>query len=197
MNIASTAHRAQVKNTAPQAQAQTAPAQEEAKPSAADIFSQGASNGADYANFAMGAYGAGSAGVMVGAGVGTAISLGGDIIGAVKSAIEGDFSTSVGEVLKGALKTGAYAAGGAVAGGVGLGLIGGFTARGAGKIMGNIGAKTASKFGGSEDVGRAVGTLGTGIAMGAFAGAGVAGWNGAIIAAGAGAVGGGLAYINS
>ena len=64
-------------------------------------------------------------------------------------------------------------------------------------MMGNIGAKAATKFGGSAEVGRAVGTVGAGVLLGTIAGAGVAGWNGAIVALGAGAVGGGLAYINN
>lgn len=166
------------------------------KPSAADVVSTGATKGGDYANFAVGAWSGGTAGVIAGATVGTAISLGGDIVGAVASAVNGDFSTSVSAVLKSALTTGAYAAGGAIAGGVGLGLVGGFTARGTGRVMGNIGAKTAKKFGGNAEMGRAVGTLGTGVLLGTMAGAGVAGWNGALVALGAGAVGGGLAYIN-
>jgi len=194
MNIQSTAARPQ---TAVRAQAQPAPAQEQrnedAKPSAVDSFSSGAAKGGNYANFAIGAWNGGVSGLLVGATIGGAANLIGDIAGVIK----GDVALSLGSVLNSALSTGMYAAGGAVAGGVVGGVAGGLMTRGVGKVMGNIGAKTAEKFGGNPNVGRAIGTVGTGVALGTIVGAGIAGWNGAAIALGAGAIGGGLAFINS
>lgn len=191
MNIQSTAVRPQTQ-IAPKA----APAQAEAteeKPSAADTFGSGAARGGNYANFAIGAWNGGVTGLMLGAGIGGGVSLVKDIVGAVR----GDVSVSVSSILSTALSTGMHAAAGAGIGGVVGGVTGGLITRGAGKVMGNIGAKTAEKFNGSPNVGRAIGTVGTGVVLGTVVGAGVAGWNGAAIALGAGAIGGGLAYINS
>lgn len=159
------------------------------KPSAVDTFSAGAAKWGGRANFAMGAWTGGVAGVAGGA----AIGLGKEAIGAVIGAINGTASFDFSSLLSTVATTGVYAAVGGVAG-AGLG---GAVTYGVGKTMGNIGGKTAKKFGGNENVGRAIGTVGTGVALGTVLGASVAGWNGAGVALGAAAVGGGLAFINS
>lgn len=193
MNIQSTAVRANAPAAPRQAAAPAQEAKQDNKPSAVDSFSSGAAKGGNYANFAIGAWNGGVSGLMVGATVGGAASLIGDIAGVIR----GDVALSLSSVLQTALSTGMSAAVGAGVGGVAGGLVGGFATRGAGKFMGNIGAKTAEKFGGNPNVGRAVGTVGTGVLLGTAIGAGVAGWNGAAVALGAGAIGGGLAFINS
>lgn len=159
------------------------------KLSALDAFSQGANKGGNVANTIIGAYN----GAIAGAVTGGAIALGTNVIGAAVGAISGSDPLSWGTLLSTVTSTGLWAAGGAVAGGV----VGGVVLNKTGDVFGNLGAKIAKKAGGNENLGRAIGTVGTGVALGTIVGASVMGWNGALIALGAGAVGGGLAYLNN
>lgn len=159
------------------------------KLSAVDAFSTGANKGGNVANTIIGAYN----GAIAGAVTGGAIALGTNVIGAAVGAISGSNPLNWGTLLSTVTSTGLWAAGGAVVGGVG----GGILLNKTGDVFGNLGAKIAKKAGGNENVGRAIGTVGTGVALGTIVGASVLGWNGAIIALGAGAIGGGLAYLNN
>ena len=159
------------------------------KPTALDAFSSGANKGGNYANTIIGAWN----GAVGGAITGGAVALGANVISAGWGAISGSNPVSWGTLLSTVTSTGLWAAGGAVAGGV----LGGVVMNKTGDFFGGIGASVARKAGGNENLGRAIGTVGTGVLAGTILGASVAGWNGAIIALGAGAVGGGLAYLKN
>jgi hypothetical protein len=159
------------------------------KLSAIDAFSTGANKGGNVANTIIGAYN----GAIAGAVTGGAIALGTNVISAAVGAISGSAPLNWGTLLETATSTGLWAVGGAAVGAVG----GGILLNKTGDVFGNLGAKIAKKAGGNENVGRAIGTVGTGVALGTIVGASVLGWNGAVIALGAGAVGGGLAYLNN
>ncbi len=159
------------------------------KLSALDAFSKGADKGGNVANTIIGAYNGGIAGAVTGG----AIALGTNVISAAVGAISGSNPVGWGTLLETVTSTGLWAAGGAVVGAVG----GGILLNKTGDVFGNLGAKIARKAGGNENLGRAIGTVGTGVALGTIVGASVMGWNGAVIALGAGAVGGGLAYLNN
>lgn len=188
MNIKSTVARPQI--ATPKAAAAPAAAKEDGnKPSVVDSFSSGAAKGGNFANTAIGVWNGGVTGLIGGA----AIGAGSSIIKAVSGAISGDAALGLSSLVDTALSAGLWAAGGAVVGGAAGGLI----TRGAGKAIGNFSAKATEKLGGNPNVGRAVGTIGTGVLLGTVVGAGVAGWNGAAIALGAGAIGGVVAAVNS
>ena len=164
-------------------------AKEGDKLSAVDAFSKGADKGGNIANTIIGAYN----GAIGGAVTGGAIALGTNVVSAAIGAISGSNPLSWGTLLSTATSTGLWAVGGAAVGGV----AGGVLLNKTGDVFGNLGAKIAKKAGGNENVGRAIGTVGTGVAVGTIVGASVLGWNGAVIALGAGAIGGGLAYLNN
>lgn len=157
--------------------------------SALDAFSQGANKGGNVANTIIGAYN----GALGGAVTGGALALGTNVVSAAIGAISGQAPLNWGTLLETATSTGLWALGGAAVGGV----AGGILLNKTGDVVGNLGAKIAKKAGGNENLGRALGTVGTGVAMGTLVGASVMGWNGAVIALGAGAIGGGLAYLNN
>lgn len=159
------------------------------KLSTLDAISLGANKGGNVANTIIGAYN----GALAGAVTGGAIALGTNVIGAAVGAISGANPISWGTLLETATSTGLWAAGGALVGGV----AGGVLLNKTGDVFGNLGAKIAKKAGGNENLGRAIGTVGTGVALGTVVGASVLGWNGAVLALGAGAIGGGLAYLNN
>lgn len=159
------------------------------KLSALDAFSKGADKGGNVANTIIGAYN----GAIAGAVTGGAIALGTNVISAAVGAISGSNPIGWSTLLSTVTSTGLWAAGGATVGAVG----GGILLNKTGDVFGNLGAKIARKAGGNENLGRAIGTVGTGVALGTIVGASVLGWNGAVIALGAGAVGGGLAYLNN
>jgi hypothetical protein len=159
------------------------------KLSALDAFSLGANKGGNVANTIIGAYN----GAIAGAVTGGAIALGTSVISAAAGALTGSNPIGWGTLLSTVTSTGLWAAGGATIGAVG----GGILLNKTGDVFGNLGAKVARKAGGNENLGRAIGTVGTGVALGTIVGASVLGWNGAVIALGAGAVGGGLAYLNN
>lgn len=193
MNIVTSGGAGALRYTAPAATA-AAPAQtkeskgEENKPSALDAFSSGANKGANVANTIIGAWNGGIAGAVTGG----AIALGTNVISAAAGAITGSNPLSWATLLDTATSTGLWAAGGglvgAVAGGVILNKTGDFT--------GGIGANVARKLGGNENLGRAIGTVAPGVALG-IAGASMLGWNTAAIVGGAAAIGGGLAFLKS
>jgi hypothetical protein len=159
------------------------------KLSAVDAFSSGANKGGNIANTVIGAWnGAIGGGITAGA-----IAAGANVVSAAVGAIAGNNPLSWGTLIHTAASTALWTAGGAVAGGV----LGGVVMNKTGDFFGNIGGKIAKKAGGSEDLGRAIGTVGTGVLAGVAIGARVAGVNGALIALGAGVVGGGLAYLNN
>lgn len=162
---------------------------EQNRPSALDAFSSGVNKGANVANTVLGAWNGGLAGAVTGG----AIALGTNVIGAAAGAITGSNPLSWATLLDTATSTGLWALGGgavgAVAGGVILNKTGDFT--------GGIGADVARKMGGNENLGRAIGTLAPSVALGTIVGTSVLGWNGAVIALGAGAIGGGLAYLKN
>ncbi len=194
MNIVTSGGAGALRYTAPTAPA-ASPAQtkeskdEENKPSALDAFSSGANKGANVANTILGAWNGGIAGAFTGG----AIALGTNVISAAAGAITGSNPLSWTTLIDTATSTGLWALGGgavgAVAGGVILNKTGDFT--------GGIGANVARKLGGNENLGRAIGTLAPSVALGTIVGTSVLGWNGAVIALGAGAIGGGLAYLKS
>lgn len=191
MNITTSAGASAVRYAAPTAPAAQAKEAKEGenKPSALDAFSSGVDKGANIANTILGAWNGGIAGAVTGG----AIALGTNVIGAAAGAITGSNPLSWSTLIDTAASTGLWAVGGgavgAVAGGVILNKTGDFT--------GGIGANVARKFGGNENLGRAIGTLAPSVALGTLVGTSVLGWNGAVIALGAGAVGGGLAYLKS
>ncbi len=191
MNITTSAGASALRYAAPTAPAAQAKETKEGenKPSALDAFSSGVDKGANIANTILGAWNGGIAGAVTGG----AIALGTNVIGAAAGAITGSNPLSWSTLIDTAASTGLWAVGGgavgAVAGGVILNKTGDFT--------GGIGANVARKFGGNENLGRAIGTLAPSVALGTIVGTSVLGWNGAVIALGAGAIGGGLAYLKN
>ncbi len=173
------------------APAKTAVAQPESeeKPSAVDSFSSGATRGANTANTLIGVWNGGISGAITGG----AIGLGGSVISAAAGAISGNTPLSLGTLISTATSTGLWAVGGGVVGAT----VGGVVTNKTGKFLGNVGANVARKTGGNQNLGRAIGTMSAGVALGTIAGASVAGVNGAVLALGAGIAGGGLAYLAS
>lgn len=159
------------------------------KPSAVDTVSAGVTKGANFANGAIGAWN----GAVAGAVGGAAISLGGSAISTISGALHGTTHVTVGSLLHTAGSAGLWAAGGAVVGGV----VGCYAVKGLGHVGGAAGAAVARKFGGSEKVGRAVGTVATGLALGGLVGLGVAGHSGAYLTLGAAALGGTIAFFKN
>lgn len=159
------------------------------KPDAVDAFSSGASKGGNFANGLIGAWNGGVAGVVTGA----AIGLGGSALSTGLGVLSGKTQVTLSTLMHTAGTAGLAAAGGGIAGA----LIGCFAAKGLGHVVGNIGASASQKFGGSAELGRAIGTVGTGVMLGTFAGLGVAGYHGAAVAATCAAVGGAVAYFKS
>jgi hypothetical protein len=192
MNIKSTAVRPQQPAKA------AAPAQpkEDVKPSAVDTFSAGAYSYADTANGIIGAYAGGTGLAIAGAAVGGAISLGGDIITAAKGALSGDAGLTLKGVLDAGLSAGAWAAGGAIGGLAVGGTTGFFIGRGASRFVGGIAGNITEKFGGNKNVGHAVGSMAVGALMGAK-GAGIMGYNAAMITGGAALAGGAINFARS
>lgn len=162
---------------------------DEPKPSAADTFGSGAAKWGGRANFAIGAWNGGVGGAIAGG----AIGLGSEAIGAIMDVVKGTASFDLGTLVSTVTTTGLAAVIGGGVGAIGGGLIVG----GVGKGIGNFTGKAVKKFGGNENVGKAVGTIGTGVALGTILGASVAGVNGAAIALGAGAIGGAVAFVNN
>ncbi len=162
---------------------------EDAKPSAVDTFSTGAAKWGNRANTVIGAWNGGVGGAIAGG----AIGLGTEAISAVIGAFNGTASFNWGTLLDTVTTTGISAA---VGGGVGA-VVGGVSTNLIGRGVGNFTGKAVKKFGGNENVGRAIGTVGTGVALGTVLGASVAGTNGALIALGAGALGGAVAFVNN
>lgn len=172
MNIQSTRNNPQIQvaraaSAAPAAQSAEAP-----KPSHVDVASIGATKGADLANGLLGAYSMGTGLALTGAVAGTAISLGGDIISAVKGAISGDSGVTISSILKAGLSAGMWGAGGAILGGAVGATSGFYLGRGVGRFAGNIAGNATRKLNGNENLGRALGTVGSGLALAAFAGNG-------------------------
>ncbi len=159
------------------------------KPTALDAFSSGANKGGNIANTVMGAWNGGLAGVVTGG----AIALGANAVSAAYGAISGTNPLAWSTLLNTATTTGLAALGGGAVGAV----AGGFLLNKAGDFAGNIGANIARKTGGNENLGRAIGTVGTGVALGTIVGTSVLGVNGALISLGLGAAVGGYAYLNS
>lgn len=159
------------------------------QPDAIDITSNGATKGANFANGLMGAWN----GAVVGAVGGAAVGLGGSILSSGLGALKGTSQITIGSLLQTMGTTGLWAAGGGIAGAA----VGCFAAKGLGKVVGGFGASVATKLGGKPSVGRAVGTIATGVALGTIAGLSVAGYNGAAITLGAAALGGTVAYFKS
>lgn len=193
MNIQRTTNRPMQATAAKAPAAEAQPKQEEAKPSAIDAFSTGAYSYADTANGLIGAYAGGTGLAITGAVVGGAISAGGDIISAVGGMISGDSSVTLKGIWDAGLKAGAFAAGGAIGGGLIGGTTGFFVGRGASRFVGNISGSITEKLGGNENVGRAVGAVAVGALMGAK-GAGVLGYNAALITGGAAVAGGTISF---
>lgn len=159
------------------------------QPDAVDTLSNGATKGANFANGLMGAWN----GAVVGAVGGAAVGLGGSILSSGLGALKGTSQITIGSLLQTMGTTGLWAAGGGIAGAA----VGCFAAKGLGKVVGGFGANVATKLGAKPSVGRAVGTIATGVALGTIAGLSVAGYNGAAITLGAAALGGTVAYFKS
>ncbi len=169
---------------------ETAPTSEpNGTPSPVDAFSSGATKGANTANTLIGVWNGGISGAITGG----AIGLGTNVVTAIAGAVSGDASIGLGTLIDTATSTGIWALGGGVVGAT----VGGVVTNKAGKFLGGVGANIARKTGGNENLGRALGTMSAGVALGTIAGAGVAGINGAVVALGAGLAGGGLAYLKS
>lgn len=171
------------------APAEHADAPGEAKPTALDAFSSGANKGGNIANSVIGAWNGGLAGVVTG----SALALGVNAVSAAYGAISGSNPLGWSTLLETATTTGLAALGGGAVGAV----AGGFLLNKTGDFVGNIGANVARKTGGNENLGRAIGTVGTGVALGTIVGTSVLGVNGALISLGLGAAVGGYAYLNS
>lgn len=149
-------------------------------PSTMDNVADGVSSWSGKANTLIGVYNGGVAGFLAGG----AIGLGGSAIGAASTVLHGGHLTW-GTLAHTAGSAGTFALGGGAIGG----LVGGVATHTLGKVVGNFGAGVASKVGASENVGRAIGTVGTGVALGTLTGLGVAGYNGAVVAFAASAIG--------
>ncbi len=177
----------------PRAANTTAPAPQppaaEPKPSAIESFSRGATSGGNLANTAIGVYN----GALVGGVAGGAIALGGSALSTGIGALTGASKITINSLLSSAGTAGMAAIGGAVIGGA----VGGFAARGIGKFVGGLSANAAEKMGQSREAGRAVGTIGTGIALGLIAGYSVAGINGATAAIACGLAGGTISFLKN
>jgi len=178
------------------APAAAAQPKEEAKPSVVDTFSAGAFSAADTANGVVGAYAGGTGLALAGAAIGGAISLGGDLITAAKGALSGDAGTTLKGILDAGLSAGAWAAGGAIGGLAIGGTTGFFVGRGASRFVGGVAGNITEKLGGNKNVGRAVGSMAVGALMGAK-GAGVMGYNAALITGGAALAGGTISFARS
>lgn len=159
------------------------------QPDAVDTIAKGATKGANFANGLIGAWN----GAVVGAVGGAAVGLGGSVISNGLGALHGTTHIGVGTLLHTVGQTGLWAAGGGIAGAA----VGCFAAKGVGKVVGNFGAHVAEKLGAPASVGRAVGTVATGVALGSLVGLSVAGHSGAAIALGSAALGGTIAYFKS
>jgi len=154
-----------------------------------DNFAAGATQGGNIANSVMGAYN----GAIVGLIGGAAVGLGGSAIATGIGVLNGTTQVTVQSILASAGNATLFAAGGGLLGAA----AGGLMTNWAGKFVGGLGARAAEKMGVNPNLGRAVGTIGTGVALGTLAGLSVGGVNGALLALGAGATMGVVSYLKN
>ncbi|MGE0491657.1 MAG: hypothetical protein AB7S38_20765 [Vulcanimicrobiota bacterium] len=163
-------------NSAPQ----PAPEQPRERPDVVDAFARGATGGGNLANSLIGAWNGGLVGLVGGAAAGA----GSSVYAAVTNASSLNWDTALSTLGR----AGVWAGVGGVAGAV----VGGYVLNKVGDFAGNLCADICAKNNLPAEVGRAVGTVGTGVAVGALVGLGVAGYSGATVALVAGGVGGAL-----